>query len=418
MKILILSDGFLPENRAGAEQVSFRLAKKYKEAGHEVTVLTTTRKKEMIGESRYQGLRVIRFFCRFTSRWQAYRALYNPLIIRSLKEILKNNKFDIVQAHNIHLCFSYYSLRVIKKFAIPLVLTLHDCMAVCYKKFDCFYDRNDLDNPPRMDYKVHFLRCLRCQKKRYFPLRNILIRHFLNTYPDKVVAVSTELKKLLKTNRIRIDDVIYNGVDIDNFETSEQKVQDFKNRFFLAGKKIVLFGGRMTAAKGGGQVLKAMELVCKKDPRAWLVVLAEKDDIYSKFLVDQAKKAGINILITGWLEGEDLIVAFRCCDLVVTPSIYLDAFGLMNIEAMACKRPVITSCFSGGKEIVKDGVSGYVINPFDSNNFSTKITNILTNETLAKRMGDAGFAVLKEKFSLKNQVKEYITLFSGLRNNT
>ena len=222
MKILVLTDVFPPENNAGAEQVSFRLAREYKRAGYEVAVLTTTRKREMVGEDSFQGLRVMRFFCKFARRFQAYRTLYNPKAIRFLKGYLKNGDFEVIHAHNIHLCFSYWSLRVIKKLKVPIVLTLHDCMAVCFKKFDCFYDSKDLDNSPRKDYKIHLLKCLKCQKKRYFPLRNILIRHFLNKYPDKIITVSNELKKLIETNGIRIDEVIYNGVDINDFKINEQ----------------------------------------------------------------------------------------------------------------------------------------------------------------------------------------------------
>ncbi len=86
MKILILSDAFPPENNAGAEQMSFKLAMEYKKAGHEAAVLTTTRKREMVGDNDFHGLRVTRFFCGFARRGQAYRALYNPGAIKFLKE--------------------------------------------------------------------------------------------------------------------------------------------------------------------------------------------------------------------------------------------------------------------------------------------------------------------------------------------
>ncbi len=287
-------------------------------------------------------------------------------------------------------------------------------MAVCYKKFDCFYDLKDFSNPPAKDYKIHASKCFICQKRRYFPLRNILIRHFLNQYADKIVTVSNELKKLIETNGIRVSKVIYNGVDADNFKISEGKILDFRERFSLENKKIVLFGGRMTKVKGGGQLLEAMELVCKKESSFWLLILAKKEDEYVKLLIDKAKGSGINILVTGWLEGEDLIAAFNSADLVVTPSIYLDAFGLMSIEALACKKPVITSCFSGGKEIVVQGEDGYIVNPFDIAEFARKILSILGDDKLAQKMGNIGWETVKEKFELEKIAREYLEIMEQI----
>jgi len=410
MKILILSDAFPPENNAGAEQMSFRLAREYMKAGHQVMVLTTTRNKDMIGDNDFQGLRVTRFFSKFAHRGQAYQSLYNPGAIRFLKEYLRNKDFDIIHAHNIHLCFSYYSLKVIRGLKIRALITLHDCMAVCYKKFDCFYDSEDLDNPPRVDYEIHPFECFRCQKKRYFFLRNILIRHLLNKYTNKIITVSGELKKLIEANGIRVDETIYNGVDTTGFDISKQKIQNFRERFFLENKKIVLFGGRMNADKGSSQLLNAMELVCKKEPRAWLLILADKENEYVRNLVNQANKKEINILVTGWLRGDDLLAAYYSCDLVATPSVYLDAFGLMSIEAMACKKPVITSCFSGGKEIVIHGKSGYIVNPFNVDDFSNKILNIFENDRMALEMGEYGYKVVEEKFKLEDIAKRYLEI--------
>ncbi|NQU77590.1 glycosyltransferase, partial [Candidatus Falkowbacteria bacterium] len=409
MKILVLSDAFPLENNGGAEKMSYKLAKKYQEAGHEVAVLTTTRKKELVGESEFDGLRVTRFFSWFARRFNAYRTLYNPRAIKVLKNFLSENKIDAVHAHNIHICFSYWSLKVIKKMGIPLVLTVHDCQPVCYRKFDCFYKRTDHSNPPVIDYKIKLGKCFRCQKLRFFPLRNRLVRYFLNKYPTKVVAVSEELSKLLRFNGIRVNEVIHNGIEVGSFRASEDEVKSFRDRFSLHGKKIVLFGGRLSDAKGGEQLLLAMKLVCAKMPEAKLLVTTSKDD-YSKALIKRAQEAGIDIAVTGWLEGADLIASYAASDLVVAPSTCFDTFGLRNVEGMAASKPIITSCFGGGKEIVLDGETGYVINPFDILGFSEKILEVLKDKNRAGKMGAGGFERAREKFDLNNKALEYIKL--------
>lgn len=414
MKILILTDAFPPEDNAGAEQMSFRLAQKYQEAGHLVTILTTTRKKEAVGEDNYQGLRVIRVYCQFIRRLQAYRAIYNFSTTNFLRKFLRKENFDIVHAHNVHMAFSYRGLKVIKKFRMPLILTLHDCQTVCYKKFDCFYRREDLNNPPTADYKIDNWKCFKCQKKRFFPLRNFLIRRILNKIPDRVIAVSWELKQLLEINGIKANGVIHNGLAFKDFAVGDEKVKNFKEKYSLAGRRVVLFGGRISEAKGGRQLVETMKLVSEKESKAILLILTNKDDKCSIFLKARAEELGIEILISGWLSGEDLIAAYHSADLVVTPSICFDTFGLMNIEAMVCRKPVITSCFGGGKEIVADGESGYVVNPFNIKNFSDKILEILTREDLAKKMGERGREIVREKFTMEKAINDYLEIVKDL----
>ena len=71
---------------------------------------------------------------------------------------------------------------------------------------------------------------------------------------------------------------------------------------------------------------------------------------------------------------------------------------------MAAAKPVITTCYGGSPEVVVDGETGFIINPFDTNMFAERLEHLLTNPDLRQQMGQAGRKRLIEQFSLEKQV--------------
>ena len=69
--------------------------------------------------------------------------------------------------------------------------------------------------------------------------------------------------------------------------------------------------------------------------------------------------------------------AYAAADVFVTPSICFDTFGLVNLEAMRYAKPVVASCFGGLPEVVVDGETGFIENPFDVQAFSDRLRILL-----------------------------------------
>lgn len=422
MKILTLTDNIhsftdnMPFAGGGAEMAAYRLVGEYIKRGHQNIVVTTVQPKgftKFPREELVDGTVIYKIYANYHERWRAYLSLWHPLVWR-LKEILKKEKPDVVHIHNIHKYFSYYSLKIIKQTGIPIVLTVHDCMPICYKKFTCFFNEKDLSGQPKISYKINLQRCLKCQRFRYFPLRNLIVRYFLNKYPNKIIAVSQELKSLLNTNGVRCDDFIHHGVELNDFQIRLEEVEDFKSKFNLTGKKIIFFGGRLSYAKGIEHLIRAVKLLAEKCEGVLLLIAGQANDD----VLNLIEKLGLEekVLITGWLGNKNLLCAYAVSNIVVFPSLCFDTFGLMNLEAMAMKKSVITTCFGGSKEIVVDGVTGYVVNPLDIEKMADKIEDLLDNSEKAKAMGEAGHQRVLEKFTLDKEVNAYLDIFSELKN--
>ncbi len=411
MKILVLTDNFPPFSRGGAEMATYRLATSYVKDNYHVVVVTTVQNREEAGQENRDGFRLYKIYANYHERWRAYLSLYNPTLLKKLAIIIKEEEPDLVHAHNIHKYFSYHCLRTIKKMGGKLTLTVHDCMPICYKKFTCFADENWGDGTVDA-YKINAWRCLNCQRKRYFPFRNFIIRHYINKYPDRIIAVSAELKKLLEISGIRCDEYIHHGIDPSDFKIDNDQIDLFRSRYQLQNRKIIFFGGRISAAKGSNQALKMLSLLSDKIPDVLLLIAgarsAEFDELIKRLNLQK------HVLITGWLGQNDLLSAYGVADLVIYPSICFDTFGLINLEAMAMEKPVITTCFGGSKELVIDGVTGYVINPFDIDKMVKLAEDLLNNLEKGRQMGQAGHERFLELFTMEKETQQYLSVFNEI----
>jgi len=178
-------------------------------------------------------------------------------------------------------------------------------------------------------------------------------------------------------------------------------------------KKVVLFVGRLSGAKGGVNLVKAMTMAIRKCPRAVLLI-AGRDNRDVGAIKDAAENENISkhLIITGWLDRKEMIAAYQSSDILVFPSIYMDPFGMNNIEAMATQKPVIATSFGGAHEIVIDGETGYVVNPNAIDRLAERISDLLTNESRARAMGRKGRERVEKYFTLKGQVEKYNNLYN------
>ncbi len=398
MKILFLSDNFPPESCGGAEIVAYNLAKELRTDGYDVFIITTVREKSEECKMQIDGLSVFKIYSNYHAFWRSWLCLYNPQTVIKAKKIMQDIKPDIVHAHNLHSFLSYHCLKLAKKYSKAVFLTAHDAMLIHYGKI--------MPKNGNVFYKVSILDQVKEAGKRYNPFRNIIIRYYLR-YVNKIFCVSNSLKKLLAINGITNTETIYNGIDVDDWRVDGQKVDEFKKKYDLFGKKIIIFSGRLIEVKGGDRLLKSLAMVKNSFPN-FVLLVAGKQWAYTEKMKKMAKNLGIEdkIIFTGFLGEDGLKLSYYASDICVFPSLCFETFGMFNLEAMACKKPVISTCFGGPSEVVIDGATGYLIDPNNVELMTEKIIDLLKNPQKAKQFGEAGYQRVKEKFSLNKQTDE------------
>ncbi|MDP2638727.1 MAG: glycosyltransferase family 4 protein [Candidatus Azambacteria bacterium] len=392
MKILILSDYF--DNRGGAVGIAEAMARGLKQAGHDVSVIAADQDKSLTGKRNENGVNIYSIYSKYDLFWRAYISLRNPQTVGEIKRIINKLKPDIIHAHNIHTHLSYYSLKIAKQSGAKVFLTAHDVMLFHYGKLT------------EANYKVSVWQQIKRAGKTYNPFRNIAIRYYLR-FVDKIFAVSNALKNALNDNGIKNVEVVHNGIDASDWVMDDDvAIQNFKEKYNIQNKKIILFGGRLGWLKGGREICLAMENVVKAVPDAILLLIGK---------VDSEVKEILNFAVAaGWLSGDELKAAYHVADVVVTPSICFDSFPTINLEAMACSKPVIATCFGGSREAVLDGETGYIVNPFNIEELAEKITYLLKNPEIAKKFGEAGYERVKKEFNLEKMVENYLNWYKKI----
>ena len=407
MRILFIADWFPPYSTGGAEQIVFNLVNGFKAKGHEVLVISTVQDKSQVGNGK-DGIHRI-YVPDYHLRWKAYRSLYNPIAVREIRRIIKETKPDIIHAHNLHYYSSYSVLKIAKKYCSKVFLTAHDVQLFHYGKLIECIDQANLAVPKTFNYRISVWQQLKRYQKRYNPFRNAIIKRYLK-YVDKIFAVSVALKDALNQNGISNVAVVHNGINLQEWQVDSEVVEQFKNKHNILDKKVVFFGGRLSSLKGGREIIKAMKIVISSVPQAVLLVVGRKDK-YIQEISKFAQAEGISLINTDWLSGKELATAYWAGEVIVVPSVCFDSFPTVNLEAMACQRPVIATCFGGSQELVIDGQTGFIINPLDIKTMAEKIKMIITNQDLAKRLGDNGFTRVKDYFTVEQQVAKLLQFY-------
>ncbi len=397
MKIVLLNDDFPPNSCGGAGIVVYNLARELQKTNHEVFIITATRIKSEERESDLGCLKIFKIYSCYHERWRSWKGLINPQTITKVEKIIKKINPDIVHAHNIHYHLSYRSLKIAKKYSKAVFLTAHDVMSINYGKL---MPRNGKDV-----YKITFWQKLKSAKKRFNPFRDVFIKKYLKCV-DKIFAVSDSLKELLILNGINNVETIYNGIDVDQYKENLSEIDKFKIKHGLQNKKVLFFGARPSIEKGVFKILETIALL--KDVDKNIVLLFAGIDRTNKFVEKEidSLKINDNIISLGWLDEEELKLAIFSSDIVVSPSLCFETFNLVNLEAMACKKPVISSFFGGPKEVVLDNQTGYLINPNNIVAIKDRTWELLQNPIKMRQFGEAGYEQAKEKFSLKKKVEE------------
>jgi glycosyltransferase involved in cell wall biosynthesis len=112
---------------------------------------------------------------------------------------------------------------------------------------------------------------------------------------------------------------------------------------------------------------------------------------------------GERVVFTG--HRDDVADVLEAIDVVVHASVEREPFGMVIAEAMAARKPVVASRDAGPMEIVADDVSGILVRPGDAEEIGTAVLMLLGDPALARRMGEAGRAIVEEKFTVERHVE-------------
>ncbi|MDB0065559.1 glycosyltransferase family 4 protein [Oceanospirillaceae bacterium] len=167
------------------------------------------------------------------------------------------------------------------------------------------------------------------------------------------------------------------------------------------------FVGALYPMKGPHVLLDAFKLI---DIRCELALLGPADPVYLKTLQQKAEQCPNKVSFLGFQSDVDAFM--DKLDFLVVPSIAFESFGIVILEAMRCKIPVICSDFGGMKEVVEDGITGLVVPANDALALASAMTRLLFNTELSLQMGEAGYKRFNELFTSEKMAAQYDELIN------
>jgi len=194
------------------------------------------------------------------------------------------------------------------------------------------------------------------------------------------------------------------GVDLDEF-TSQR---DGREPDFGPGP-ILLFVGRLHAEKGVFDLLDAFGWVKAQTPQARLVLIGDGPARAELERLVAGQGWAENVVLTGTVRNRNLPPYFRAADVFVAPSVttrkWEEQVGMTNIQAMACGVPLVSTRSGAIPEYVPDGVAGILVPERDPQALAGAILQLLSDENLRRRMGEAGRAYAVEHYDAGRNVQ-------------
>ncbi len=414
MRILFLNDLCDPRIGSSVRQM-YQHAARLRELGHEAQIVSTTPDAGQAGALEIEGTRVHRLYSSYPTRWRAFVALNHRSLRAPFEQVLREFRPDVVHSHLIHTHLSYAALDWSHAFGAAVVFTAHDSMTYCHQKLTCFHGGAEHAYQLR-DYRAYWQKCLPCQRLRYNPWRNRAIRRALERSVERFTVVSDELGVAVRANGIRVDRTINNAIELRRALPSSAEVTQARARWGLENAQVLAIGGRLHDQKGVNELFCVLRELRARFPRLRLLVMGHKQ-VYQQGFEKKALELGISDMVVpvGWLDGAELALAYAATDVFVAPSICFETFGLVSLEAMEHARPVVATCFGGSPEVIEDGVTGLIANPFDTRAFSAAVARLLEDPALARRMGEAGRARLEERFLIQRLADEFLEEYETAR---
>lgn len=240
--------------------------------------------------------------------------------------------------------------------------------------------------------------------KRYHALTIDVLRRARRIVPNSFWTKEW-LYKIFGSEYRRAVRVIPGGVDLKKFNPN-LNTSDIDEKYNLKGKKVVVFAGKLTAYKGVRYLIQA----AKKIP-AEVVILGEGPERAN--LEKRARDLNLtNVHFIGHLgTSNELNKFYKRADVFVAPSVWDEPLGLVILEAMASKTPVVVTRKGGIPLAVKDGVNGYFVRPRNSTEIIEKVNLLLSDEDKRNKMAENARKIVEQKFSWETIAHRFMLMY-------
>jgi len=184
-------------------------------------------------------------------------------------------------------------------------------------------------------------------------------------------------------------EIVPNGIDIGRFTTPSPRPPAMP-----ADRRHVLYVGRIEPRKGVHVLIQAMAVVQASVSGVRLTIVGDGPDRAS--IESLARDLNVDVVFAGRVSDEDLPAYYRAADVVCSPALGDESFGVVLLEAMAAGRPIVASNIAGYAEFVGPAGSARLADVGDPASLAREISAVLTDSTLARTLGERGASAARK----------------------
>lgn len=319
------------------------------------------------------------------------------LVNRSQNKAVRR-KLDEIDPDIIHVQTEFSLCKMVKKYALdrkkPLVMT-------CHTYFE--------------QYINHYVPWLPKRFARWFARRWTI--NFYGTN-DRLITPTPLMKEVLRSYGIKKEiSVIPTGIPEEDFSNTSKEEERADSGFFkefpeLRGKRNLLYVGRIGGEKNVMFLLEVLKRVKEKVPGVHLMMVGDgpqKDEMKKK-----AGDLGLseNISFLGYVDRKEIKYAYSLADIFTFPS-KTETQGLVTVEAMICRTPVVAIGVMGTRNIMKGDNGGFMVDE-DVVQFSDRVMDLLEDDELYRKKSREAYRY-SHKWTMRSSADSLMEVYDGLR---
>lgn len=284
-----------------------------------------------------------------------------PQTVGAVRDQIKDMGLDLIHSQHV-MSTGNLGLRVAKSLNLPAILTYHTLLA---------------------------------EYTHYFPLAPWLAKWYLvrksrkvcNSY-DYVVTPSSSMKRVLRKYGVTVPVTpIPTGVDLALFDKSYTKDEVCKKWKIPANRKILIYVSRVAKEKNIDFLFESLRAILSKRDDIHFLCIGGGPELKRIQALTSRWNVADKVTFTDMLPKSEVNRYYGACDVYVFASV-TETQGIVIVEAMASGIPAVAVDQMGPSDIITDGIDGFLV-PLKRNVFSGRIEQLLDNESLRKKMGDA-----------------------------
>ena len=349
MKIALVSPYDYPFPGGVTAHIS-HLARCFREEGHQVRILAPSSRRD-VEETLADVYRLGKTIIPVPANQSIARLTLSLTLNRRVKQILAHERFDVVHIHEPMV--PALPLTVLRESRTANVATFHVAR-------DSYFG---------------------------YLYAKPLLKQFMRKVHGRI-AVSAAAREFVDQYFPGEYKIIPNGVDVEKYADRSLSMPELRD-----GKTNILFVGRLEKRKGLIYLLKALPHVKYHFPNTRLIVIGAFEPEQVEEYRDFVRETGLtDVVFKGFVSEEQKIAYYQHADVFCSPAIGRESQGVILLEAMAARTPVIASALDGHRTVIRHEHDGLLVPPADETALAVGLCRMLADNTLRERLAEAGHA--------------------------